>query len=78
MKSFAQVSRGEINGVLELAAPIAADMPHDMAKKAFDTAAQPSGQAREEITRQCFGQLRAAFRRPAGRRGLRTLQVGAP
>lgn len=31
MKSFVQVSRDEINGVLELAAPIAADVPHDVA-----------------------------------------------
>ncbi|WP_121452715.1 hypothetical protein [Acidovorax sp. 106] len=31
IKSFAQVSQDEINGVLELAAPIAADVPHDMA-----------------------------------------------
>ena len=31
MKSFAQVYRDEINGMLELAVPIAADVLHDMA-----------------------------------------------
>ena len=34
MKSFARVYRDEINGALELAAPIAADVLHDMARKA--------------------------------------------
>ncbi|WP_454456623.1 hypothetical protein [Thauera phenylacetica] len=77
MKSFAQVYRDEINGVLELAAPIAADVLHDMARKALGPAAQPSAEEREEITRQCLGLLRAAIRKPAGRRALRTLQVGA-
>lgn len=77
MKSFAQVYRDEINGVLELAAPIAADVLHDMARKALGPAAQSSAEEREEITRQCLGLLRAAIRKPAGRRALRTLQVGA-
>lgn len=77
MKSFAQVYRDEINGVLELAAPIAADVLHDMTRKALGPAAQPSAEQREEITRQCLGLLRAAIRKPAGRRALRTLQVGA-
>lgn len=63
--------------MLELAAPIAADVLHDMARKALGPAAQPSAQEREEITRQCLGLLRAAIRKPAGRRALRTLQVGA-
>ena len=76
-KSFAQVYRDEINGVLELAAPIAADVLHDMARKAFGPTAQPSTGEREEITRQCLGLLRAAIQKPAGRRALRTLQVGA-
>jgi hypothetical protein len=35
MKSFAQVYRDEINGVLELAAPIATDVLEDIAKKAL-------------------------------------------
>lgn len=77
MKSFAQVYRDEINGVLELAAPIAADVLHDMARKALGPAAEPSIEEREEITRQCLGLLRAAIRKPAGRRALRTLQIGA-
>jgi hypothetical protein len=77
MKSFAQVYRDEINGVLELAAPIAADVLHDMARKALGPAAQPSTEEQESITRQCLGLLRAAVRKPAGRRALRTLQVGA-
>lgn len=77
MKSFAQVYRDEINGVLELAAPIAADVLQDMARKALGPAAQPSTEEREAITRQCLGLLRAAIRKPVGRRALRTLQVGA-
>lgn len=77
MKSFAQVHRDEIDGVLELAAPIAADVLHDMAREALGPAAQPSPEEREEITRQCLGLLRAAIRKPAGRRALRTLQIGA-
>ena len=77
MKSFAQVYRDEINGVLELAAPIAADVLHDMTRTALGPAAQPSAEQWEEITRQCLGLLRATIRKPAGRRALRTLQVGA-
>lgn len=77
MKSFAQVYRDEINGVLELAAPIAADVRDDMAVKSFGLDIQASADEREEITRQCLGLLRAAVRKPAGRRALRTLQIGA-
>ncbi|CAE6858070.1 hypothetical protein R69749_06308 [Paraburkholderia domus] len=77
MKSFAQVYRDEINGVLELAAPIAADVLHDMAVKSLGLDIQPSADERKGITRQCLGLLRAAVRKPAGRRALRTLQVGA-
>lgn len=77
MKSFAQVYRDEINGVLELAAPIAADVLQDMARKALGPAAQPSQEERQETARQCLGLLRAAIRKPAGRRALRTLQIGA-
>lgn len=77
MKSFAQVYRDEINGVLELAAPIAADVLHHMALKSLGPHVQPSSDEREEITRQCLGLLRAAVRKPAGRWALRTLQVGA-
>ncbi len=46
-------------------------------RKALSTAAQPSTEEQESITRQCLGLLRAAVRKPAGRRALRTLQVGA-
>ena len=77
MKSFAQVYRDEINGVLELAAPIAAEVLHDMAVKSLGLGIQPSADEREGITRQCLGLLRAAVRKPVGRRALRTLQVGA-
>lgn len=77
MKSFAQVYRDEINGVLELAAPIAADVLHDMALKALGPAIQPSADERGMTSRQCLGLLRAAVRKPAGRRALRTLHVGA-
>ncbi|MFM0500257.1 hypothetical protein [Paraburkholderia caffeinilytica] len=77
MKSFSQVYRDEINGVLELAAPIAADVLHDMAVKALGPDIQPSEEEREGVRRQCLGLLRAAVRKPAGRRALRTLQVGA-
>lgn len=77
MKSFARVYRDEINGVLELAAPIAADVRRDMGEKALGLDIQPSADEREAITRQCLGLLRAAVRKPAGRRALRTLQVGA-
>lgn len=77
MKSFAQVYRDEINCVLELAAPIAADVLHEMAEKALGPNIQPSADERSEVTRQCLGLLRAAVRKPTGRRALRTLQVGA-
>jgi hypothetical protein len=77
MKSFAQVYRDEINGVLELAAPIAAEVLHDMAVKSLGPDIQPSADEREGITRQCLGLLRAAVRKPVGRRALRTLQIGA-
>lgn len=77
MKSFAQVFRDEINGVLELAAPIAADVLHDMAVKALGPDIQSSAEEREDITRQCLGLLRAAVRKPGGRWALRTLHVGA-
>ena len=77
MKSFAQVYRDEINGVLELAAPTAADVLHDMAKKALGPSVQPSSGERETTIKHCFGLLRAAVRKPAGKRALRTLHVGA-
>ncbi|MFK2893801.1 hypothetical protein [Dyella flagellata] len=77
MKSFSQVYRDEINGVLELAAPIATDVLQEMAKKALGSGIQPSADEREGVTRECLGFLRAAVRKPAGRRALRTLQVGA-
>lgn len=77
MKSFAQVYRDEINGVLELAAPIAADVLQHMAQKASGSDIQLSADEREGITRECLGFLRAAVRKSAGRRALRTLQVGA-
>jgi hypothetical protein len=77
MKSFAQIYRDEINGVLELAAPIAADVLHEMTVKSLGSDIQPSLDERKGITRQCLGLLRAAVRKPAGPRALRTLQVGA-
>ena len=77
MKSFAQVYRDEINGVLELAAPIAADVLHDMAKKALGPSIQVSSEQRETAVKQCLGLLRAAVRKPIGKRALRTLHVGA-
>ena len=77
MKSFAQVYRDEINGVLELAAPIAADVLHDMARKALGPSIQPSADERLTTIKQCLGLLRAAVRKPVGKRALRTLHVGA-
>lgn len=77
MKSFAQVYRAEINGVLEVAAPIAAEVLHDMAKKALGPDIEPSAEQRETTIRQCLGLLRAAVRKPVGRRALRTLHAGA-
>jgi hypothetical protein len=77
MKSFAQVYRDEINGVLELAAPIAADVIHDMAKKALGPGIQPLADERETTVKQCLGLLRAALRKPVGKRALRTLHIGA-
>jgi hypothetical protein len=77
MRSFAQVYRDEINGVLELAAPIAADVLHDIARKALGPTIQPSADARETTIKQCLGLLRAAVQKPIGRRALRTLHVGA-
>lgn len=77
MKSFAQVYRDEINGVLELAAPIAADVLRDMAEKALGTAFRPAADEQEGVTQQCLGLLRAAVRKPPGRLALRTLHIGA-
>lgn len=77
MKSFARVYRDEINGALELAAPIAADVLHDMARKALGPTARPSTSEQETIVKQCLGLLRAAVRKPAGQRALRTLHAGA-
>ena len=77
MKSFAQVYRDEINGVLEIAAPIAADVLHDMASKALSPDIEPSAEQRETTVRQCLGLLRAAVRKRVGKRALRTLHAGA-
>jgi hypothetical protein len=77
MKSFAQVYRDEINGVLELAAPIAADVLHDMAIKALGPNIQPSADERETHIKHCLGLLRAALRKPVGKHALRTLHIGA-
>lgn len=77
MKSFAQVYRDEINGVLEIAAPIAADVLHHMARKALSPDIEPSAEQRETTVRQCLGLLRAAVRKPVGKRALRTLHAGA-
>lgn len=76
-KSFAQVYRDEINGVLELAAPIAADVLRDMGRKTLGHAPQFSTEDQEVITAQCLGLLRSAIRKPAGQRALRTLHIGA-
>ena len=77
MKSFAQVYRDEINGVLQLAAPIAAEVLHDMIVKSLGPGIQLSADEREGMTRRSLGVLRTAVRKPVGRRALRTLQVGA-
>jgi hypothetical protein len=77
MKSFAQVYRDEINGALELAGPIAVDVLHDMAQKALGPSIRPSVEQRELLVKQCLGLLRAAVRKPVGKRALRTLHVGA-
>lgn len=77
MKSFAQVFRDEFNGVLELAAPIATDVLHNMALKALGDAIQWSPGEKQASIKQCLGLLRAAARKPVGRRAMRTLHVGA-
>lgn len=77
MKSFAQVYRDEINGVLEVAAPIAADVLEDMAKKALGPGIHPSPDEREITIKQCLALLRAALRKPIGKHALRTLHIGA-
>jgi hypothetical protein len=77
MRSFAQVYRDEINGVLELAAPIATEVLTSMARKAIGSSINPSPAELEATTRQCLGLLRAAVRKPVGKRALRTLHIGA-
>lgn len=77
MKSFAQVYRDEINGVLELAAPIAANVLLDMARKALGPTVRPSGEDWEKTMKQCLGLLRAAVRKSVGKKALRTLHIGA-
>lgn len=77
MKSFAQVYRDEINGVLELAAPIATEVLASMARKALGPSVNPSAEELEATTRQCLALLRAAVRKPVGKQALRTLHIGA-
>lgn len=77
MKSFKQVYQDEIDGALELAAPIAVDVLRDMREKFVGRAAQYSTEEQENITRLCLGLLRAAVRKPIGRMALRTLHIGA-
>lgn len=77
MRSCAQVYRNEINGVLELAAPTAADVLQNMAKKTLGPGIQPSTEERESTIKHCLGLLRTAVRKPVGKRALRTLHIGA-
>lgn len=74
MRSFAQVHREEINGVLELAAPVGVQVLHEMARRAQIA---PSPTAGEEVTRRIMGLLRGAAQTTLGRQTLRTWCIGA-
>ena len=77
MKSFAQVYRDGISGVLEIAAPIATEVLTSMARKALGPSINSSAAELDDTTRPCLGLLRAAVRKTVGKRALRTLNTGA-
>ena len=77
MKSFAQVYRDEINGSLELAAPVACDVMQDMASKAARRPIAESEGERDVAFKLALAFLRAAMNKPVAKRALRTLHLGA-
>lgn len=77
MNSFAQVYKDEICGSLELAAPIALDVMHDMANNAAGRPIAVSGEEREAAIRDVYAFLRAAIAKQPVKRALRTLHFGA-
>lgn len=74
MRSFAQVYREELNGVLELAVPIGVQVLHEMARRAQ---IPPPPTAGEEETGMILGLLRGAAQTTQGRQVLRTWCIGA-
>jgi hypothetical protein len=74
VRSFAQVHREEINGVLELAVPVGVQVLHEMARRAQIA---PPPTAVEEEARMILGLLRGAAQTPLGRQTLRTWCIGA-
>lgn len=77
MKSFAQVYREEVFGSLELAAPLACDVLHDMATKAAGRPVAVSDAERAAAIREVLAFLRTAIGKQPVKRALRTLHLGA-
>ncbi len=76
MKSFAQVYKDEVHGVLDLATPIACDVLSKIPEKAAGAVAIPTGK-QGETSEAIYGLLCAEIAKPAVKQALRTLHIGA-
>jgi hypothetical protein len=77
MDKFSQVYEDEIFGCLELAAPIACDVLHDMAEKIAGRSITVSTEGREAAINEAYAFLRAVIARQPVKRALRTLHLEA-
>lgn len=77
MRSFAQVYRDEVDGVMELAAQIGVDVLNDMATRSAGRPLDVASVEKDAATQEVLGFLRAVVRKPMGRSALRTLHIGA-
>lgn len=76
MKSFAQVYKDEVYGVLDFATPIASDVLSEIYEKAAGSDATPTGR-QDETSEAIYGLLCAEIAKPAVKQALRTLHIGA-
>jgi hypothetical protein len=77
MRSFEQVYKDEIYGVLEIAAPIARDVFEGMLLKSTGQTIEYSANERESEIQATHNLLCAAVSKQSVRRALRTLHIGA-
>ncbi|SDW96537.1 hypothetical protein [Nitrosomonas oligotropha] len=77
MRSFEQVYKDEIYGVLEIAAPIARDVFEGMLLKSTGQTIEHSTNERESKIQATHNLLCAAISKQSVRRALRTLHIGA-